>query len=361
MPDIVKTWPFTSGVEGWTEEVGSTEQDYTFDGAAGNPAGSIEIDAGIGLGGYSNLSHRFRSALETWEQWGVPAGRTVTHVRFDYDYRLANEHATAQSFLVELLDQYDVPGSDTLASDNWGTGVTGWLSKSGAEKAVDSDLRASSSQVRVRVQYTASMPAAPFVNPTWNWFDNARLTITYEEPRMAVPISNLNGMVFKRGFAYLSRIGGTGDAVAHPALQDISVSHTYDMVEARGPESVAPLAVGISNENLSGSMTWLALNLEQLQVIIGGTMAYSGGTGKTTYTKKYDEDPSPFNLRLVSPENGEDMELICYNCLASNFQVLDGSANRDFNGFRSDFRAYGRTSDKAIFQVIVAGNQTGSS
>lgn len=179
---------------------------------------------------------------------------------------------------------------------------------------------------------------------------------------MAIPIQNIDGLVFMKGFAYASRVGGASDAVGMAALQECSISHGYSYAEARGPESLSPIGVGVVEETLSGSIRHMVFNTEQLVVMLGGTASYNGGTGKTTYTKLNNQEPSPFNLRLVTPNDASDLEILVYNCLATNQPIIEGGANREFKAFGVDWRAYGQTTAQGdkLFQVIRGGNETGA-
>lgn len=178
---------------------------------------------------------------------------------------------------------------------------------------------------------------------------------------MAATIENLDGLIFKKGFLYATRDGGATDAVAFAALQNISLNHAFEFTELRGPEKLSPLGVGVTGESLTGSAEFAVMTPEQFVAIMGGSQADDGTN--TTYTKKNTEEPRTFDLRLKAPLDGSDLEVVVYRCLCTNYRILDGSANREFNLTAFDFRAYGQTDANGakLFTVKRPGVLTGAS
>lgn len=364
MPVVQKQWVFLTTVEGWAQVSPSLPTAaLAYLGSDGDPSnGCLQMtrDHDIGDG-----VQKYRSALETWEAWGVPATGEVLQVRLTLKAKTANG-TTTQTVSARILDNTltTVTSDGDLIVSQSLPAPSSWTTITGSLRNVDFLAQESTQPVRLEIEINAieaGIEASDFR------FDTLTLDITYDDgsggDTVAVPISNLDGLVFMKGFAYASRIGGTPDAVGMAALQECSIQHAYGTAEARGPESLQPIGVGITEETLSGSIRHMVLNAEQLQVFLGGTASYNGGTGRTTFTKLTDQEPSPFNLHLKTPDDGSDMEVYVYNALATSMPIIEGGANREFKTFGIDWRAYGQTTaqGKKLFEVLLPGNQTGSS
>lgn len=173
-------------------------------------------------------------------------------------------------------------------------------------------------------------------------------------------ISNLDGLVFNKGYMYGTRQSGTTDAIAWGALQNVSLSHEFTTVEMRGPEALPPLAVGIAEENLTGTFDAGVIHPEQLVAALGGSMVVSGSD--TVYTKLVNQEPLPFNLHFESGVSGnDDMDLLLYNCLMPTWSLR--ADNRGFAIGSSSFKVYGQAvSDGGVlFKMTKPGDLTNAS
>lgn len=179
-------------------------------------------------------------------------------------------------------------------------------------------------------------------------------------------ISNLNGLRFVKGFIYATAYNADGsarttDGVAHGALQDISIEHNYGEVMLAGPESLAPLAVGISDETLTFTAKHGVIGLHHFATYIGGTVAVSGGN--SVYTKAVNQEPNRFDFKLKTPGDGSDMTVVLYGCVANRCNIVSNVANRQFHVGDFGGRAYGQgaTDSSVLFTVTMPGNYTLSS
>src|SRR5438105_13974624 len=96
-------------------------------------------------------------------------------------------------------------------------------------------------------------------------------------------INNLSGSKFFKGFIYGS-IQGTGEAVRgirFGALQNITLSHEFGMAELRGPEALAPLGVGITQETLNGTAEFASILASHGKMLTGMQPSYDAATNKT--------------------------------------------------------------------------------
>lgn len=375
MPTITKSFVYLSDAEGLVDGANHAGIAFAFEGSDGSPAnGCLKFTTVQNSLSQAKEYARRSSTGQTWETWGVPPGAEVTLVRITGWRQKVTGEAGLDNFTIKarIIDGSGVSvhsAGDLLNSDGVPWVLGSWETKSaGALRTVDFLSQESTQDVRLEIEWLVTTQiAGTSVDVRFDSFD---LAITYDDgstsggASVAIPIQNLDGLVFMKGFATASRAGsGLNDAVGMAALQECSITHGFEFAEARGPESLQPLGVGVVGENLSGSIRHLVLNAEQLVVFLGGSATYAAGTNKTTYTKLTDQEPNPFDLRLKTPEDGSDLEVIVYNALASNMPIVEGGANREFKVFGLDWRAYGQNTaqGKKLFQVILPGNQTSAS
>jgi hypothetical protein len=182
---------------------------------------------------------------------------------------------------------------------------------------------------------------------------------------MSAVLENLGQISWNKGYMYGTDQGGGTNAIGFGALQNVSVTHTKTFAELNGPESLAPLGVGIKGEEVSGSWEYGVISPEQYQMAHGGDMAYDAGTNTTTYTKKVEDEPTPFDLEMWSDAANPSLKVHLYNCLATSWNVVKAE-NRAWNLGMGNFRAYGQSiatygSAAKLYTVTRPGNLTNSS
>ncbi len=174
-------------------------------------------------------------------------------------------------------------------------------------------------------------------------------------------IQNIANSTFNKAFCYGTISGHVANAIQFAALQDVDVSHTFSMVELKGPESLSPLGVGISEESVTGTFSFGVAIPEQFVMALGGSMSYNAGTDVTLYTKRVNEEPLPFNLQCVSDGGtNPNITLNLYNCLTNSWKIFKGG-NRAWNIGDGTFRCYGQSGGGSLMDYSMPGNQTNSS
>lgn len=175
-------------------------------------------------------------------------------------------------------------------------------------------------------------------------------------------LSNLDGTVFNKGYLYGTIHGHTADTIAFGALQNVAINHAFTFAELDGPESLQPIGVGLKSETLDGSWEFGVVTPEQYIMALGGHMTYDAGTDVTTYTKKVNEEPVPFDIHFKSAPSSPDMEVYVYNCLSNSWNVAKAD-NRGWMLGNGSFRAYGQTvaDGEKLFTVLKQGDQTNAS
>ncbi len=169
-------------------------------------------------------------------------------------------------------------------------------------------------------------------------------------------LTNLDGLVWNKGFCYGTRTSGTTDAIQFGALNNITITHTFQKEEISGPESLSPLGVGIKSETLTGKFTFGVITPEQFFMALGGNLSYTGGTDRTTFTKLVNEEPKTFNIHCVSendPSPAVDLQL--FRCVADNWNILSAD-NRSWVMGEGGFRVYGEANGGRLFEFSKPGD-----
>lgn len=178
-------------------------------------------------------------------------------------------------------------------------------------------------------------------------------------------LTNLDGLVWNKGYCYGTRSGGVADAIGFGALQSISCSHTFNKVELSGPEALSPLGAGIGSEQLTVSFESGVVTPEQFLMALGGAQAYDAGTGLTTYSKLVNDEPRPFDLKIQTDTISPEITLTLFNCVADSWNILN-SQNRNWVLGGGSARVYGQSvttygSAAKLFTWAKPGNLTNAS
>jgi hypothetical protein len=171
-------------------------------------------------------------------------------------------------------------------------------------------------------------------------------------------LTNITGAVFHKGYAYGTRSGGMTDAIAFAALQNISLNDSLTKVLMRGPESLAPLGVGIGEETLTGTFEWGVITPEQYFSAIGGNLSYD--SVNTTYTKLVNEEPKPFNLKVQTDITNPEITVTLFNCIVDTWKVLDAKQREWIMG-GGTFTVYGEANGGRLFTMSRPGDYTNAS
>jgi hypothetical protein len=167
-------------------------------------------------------------------------------------------------------------------------------------------------------------------------------------------LTNIDGLVFQRGYMFGTRSGGNTDAIGFGALNNVNIQHAITKVEINGPESLSPLGVGIQGETLTGSYTNGVVTPEQYFMALGGNLTYNGTV--TTFTKLVNEEPRPFDIHLKSEDLATpEMEIYLFRCVVDNWKIYGGD-NRSYSMGEGSFRCYGEANGGRLFTVSKPGS-----
>jgi hypothetical protein len=186
MATVTKTWVFASDNEELAD--GGNHANITLNhDTAGNPGGSMDfVTDDVALTNAIEFA-RASSTTPTWETWGVPAGAIVTDVQITgYDWRQWGVAAriTSHGYKMRVVDSAGatVHSAGDLVATDPSTNVdhVSWQSVgAGTSRAVDAGKQASTTQVRLEVEYRITRVATG-TDLCDVGFDNIELTITYE-------------------------------------------------------------------------------------------------------------------------------------------------------------------------------------
>lgn len=169
-------------------------------------------------------------------------------------------------------------------------------------------------------------------------------------------LTNLDGLLWNKGYVYGTRASGVTDAIQFGALQSIRLAHSIQKAEIRGPESLSSLGIGEVSETLTGTFSWGVIRPEQFFMAIGGNLTYDGGTDRTTYTKLVNEEIKTFDMRCVTEDAASPgMQVTLYRCTTDNWNVLSAE-NRSWVMGEGGFTVHGEANGGRLFTVSMPGS-----
>jgi hypothetical protein len=135
-----------------------------------------------------------------------------------------------------------------------------------------------------------------------------------------------SGIIFAKGHLIAVGAGPGGADVEFGELQDCSFEKRDTYKEARGPDSVYPLAREMSESSMTLRASYLKVKAQGIKLLLGGDVSYANN--KTTIAVSKSSVPSTFKAHLKSPSDGSAIELILYKVSPENFTLP--FAMRDF-------------------------------
>jgi hypothetical protein len=164
-----------------------------------------------------------------------------------------------------------------------------------------------------------------------------------------------NGIIFAKGHLIADGAGPGGADVEFGELQDCSFEVRDTTKEARGPDSVFPLAREIAERSLTFRASYLKVYAQGLALLTGGTVSYADD--KTTISVGKESLPSTFKAVLKSPSDGSEIELVLYKISATNLTLP--FAMRDFSipNFEAEILVDEDNDDK-VCDIILPGYQS---
>tara|TARA_R110002096_G_scaffold289124_1_gene483352 strand:- start:2232 stop:2819 length:588 start_codon:yes stop_codon:yes gene_type:complete len=187
MPTVIKTWDFPTDSEGLADEGLTSDITFVWDASDAAVEFTDSRKAATRTEGASNPS-----TGETWETWGVPVGGTVTSLTITswQDSRIDNTKLTSHTITATVIDSADA--SVTSVAGNLINAVAltttiGGYDTHGPETArvVDGGSQASTTDVRLRLEYTAVTSGGAGSASVIERFDAISLEITYTDPGAA--------------------------------------------------------------------------------------------------------------------------------------------------------------------------------
>lgn len=179
-----KTFVFATDAEGLADAGNAASLVFAYVSADGNPSGSIGYTTTLESVTQTEFARR-ASTGQTWETWGVPTGATVTSVvvaawnektagvtklsSHSLKARIINSSGTTIHSAGDLLNATLSITSDTT----WQSGTAG------SSVAVDSSYQASTTDVRLELEYTVTTSGGGGSAAVDQRFDNIRIDITY--------------------------------------------------------------------------------------------------------------------------------------------------------------------------------------
>lgn len=160
-----------------------------------------------------------------------------------------------------------------------------------------------------------------------------------------------NNLIFAKGVLY---IDPDGDNIELAELQDVSVEFRDTTVKARG-KGLFPLATELSERDVTVRASWLKVQTQGIMSLIGGEVTYAGN--ETTLALDKDSEPSTFKMRLASPSDASDVDMIFYKVRPLNFSFP--FALKEFTMPNAEFEIMvDEDNDDKVFDLILPGYQS---
>ena len=174
-------FPFASTAEGFTGVPYGSGFTLTYDGAEGNPAGSLETD----VLGRNKAGISYWEWVGTWEDLGIPTGDTVTQVQLangDSRCTLFNFVDAASIGPYEIWDSTGTVLIATLWTGRTITGVEGSYVSVGpiTYQTVSSTYEASNTSIRIRIYTDIDLDNNAAAQLTL-YEDNVNINVDYDE------------------------------------------------------------------------------------------------------------------------------------------------------------------------------------
>lgn len=162
----------------------------------------------------------------------------------------------------------------------------------------------------------------------------------------------MSNIVFAKGHLYADP---AGDNIEFAELQDASFEQRDTTRQARGPDSVFPLASEIAETNVTIRASWLKIKAQSIKKATGGTVSYAAN--KTTISVGKNSYPSTFKMALKTPSDGSDVEMVFYKVRPLNFTLP--FPMRDFSIPNAEFEILvdEENGDK-VYDIILPGYQS---
>lgn len=284
MPTVTKTWSFASDNEGLDDAGNAAGIAVAFQGADSQSGSGGCLRWNMTTKGQTQTEFARRATTgETWESWGVPAGATVTTVQVTawYEKLQAKVKLSSHSFAARVIGSggATVHSAGDLISGAQDTNVdAAWQARgAGTARAVDSGSQASTTDVRLELEYTITTSGGGgSANEDWR-VDEIALEITY-----TAGVTSFAGTCAATssasGALSVSRpLSGT--AAAASSLSG-AVGVTRDLA---GTSPAVASATGTSNvaRAVAGTLASVAAMSGALTVQSGGEVSFAGTMAAT--------------------------------------------------------------------------------
>ena len=286
MPTVTKTFSFLTDAEGLADQAVSGVV-FAHEAGDGNPLGSVKFTQATKSFTHTERARR-NTTGETWETWGVPAGNIVTAVQITSraEKTASVTKLTSHSISMRVVDSAGVsvhPAGDLVAAVNPGTTVdTLWqtITTGTVQRAVDAAKQASSTDVRLELEYSVTTGAGGGGAAVDQRFDQIVLTITHEAVTLTEVAKALQAVWHLR----------TPVAVARQLLFNVRAAITQSrqtLWNVRGPVTAAKQVIWQSRETVSQARQ-IVWNISDLVLVSKAILLFWNqrqGTARATELK----------------------------------------------------------------------------
>jgi hypothetical protein len=159
-----------------------------------------------------------------------------------------------------------------------------------------------------------------------------------------------NGLIFAKGVLF---IDPDGSNIELGELQDASFEIRDTVKEAKG-KGLFSLAIELAERAVSVRSTWLQVKAQGIAQMTGGTVTYANN--ETTISVGSTSAPTTFKLKLASPSDDTDIEILFYKVRPSNFTLP--LKLKEFTQPNAEFQVMADDVTGKVFDIILPGYQS---
>ncbi|HAH87056.1 MAG: hypothetical protein WCT06_06985 [Armatimonadota bacterium] len=163
-------------------------------------------------------------------------------------------------------------------------------------------------------------------------------------------MANESGLIFAKGVLYMDP---DGDNIELGEIQDISFEVRDTVKEAKG-RGLFSLAVELAERAVSVRASWLRVKAQGLAKLTGGEITYADD--KTTISVGKDSMPATFKMKLSTPSDGSDIEIILHKVRPANFTLP--LQLKEFTKPNAEFNVMVDEATDKVFDIILPGYQS---
>lgn len=164
---------------------------------------------------------------------------------------------------------------------------------------------------------------------------------------------NPTNAIFSNIYLFGTKQSGSPDDVPFGEAQDFSFDDALEFKKLMGPSSTLAIGVGVASRAITATLKWVKIRARNFNLFRNAAVAFST---TTTVTANVIDEPTVFNLHMLTPANGIDAECVLYGCLCPNLSIP--FATKDWVMPTASIEAFG--DGTKVWKMTLPGDQSTS-